>query len=480
MVVQRLLTIKMREEEIVMAGYNVVDWTDERLSWNPEDYNNISVTNINSQLIWKPGTVFYNNKDGVFETKFKTKLKLYNTGYISWMPPALYKSTCSLNVKKIDLENQSVNSMATSLIIFFIKNRSTKMQFDFPIHRLCYGIKLKLKLTCSRSLALALELDARNLDFNYDFALETSYVEGSNVSAEWVLLRTNISIVDSMDSDLSFKEIHFEYHFQRMPLFYILNMILPIWLMFFLSIFVFYLPTDACEKMTLSISILIGQTVFLTLLAKHTPETSMEIPLLSSYLLFTIMMVSFSVIMSVVVCNVHFRSSATHKLPRYFQVIFIDYIARYLNIKRPPPFEIDMPRRNSHGEDTKTTSMCYELELEEDGGKAVASEIMFNTHSKLFGCSDRKAMSTSVRNTTRPLARELRPAVEAIDFITTTMQQNDDESTTGSQVSFMSIALWLSWEAFIISGASIMWQSSGFKVALRLVTGEHAIRTILI
>ena len=184
-------------------------------------------------------------------------------------------------------------------------------------------------------------------------------------------------------------------------------MILPIWLMFFLSIFVFYLPTDACEKMTLSISILIGQTVFLTLLAKvtadgslwfiffilclkHTPETSMEIPLLrirlklfqvtitlfhkvltinltiksnflnepfkSSYLLFTIMMVSFSVIMSVVVCNVHFRSSATHKLPRYFQVIFIDYIARYLNIKRPPPFEIDMPRRNSHGEDSKGTS----------------------------------------------------------------------------------------------------------------------------
>ncbi|CBY22654.1 unnamed protein product [Oikopleura dioica] len=241
----------------------VVDWTDDRLSWNPMDYKNISVTNINSQLIWKPGTVFYNNKDGSFETKFKTKLKVMSNGYISWMPPALYKSTyrqkCSL--------------------IF----RST----DF---------------------------DARSLDFSYDFAISTSYVEGSNISAEWVLLRTNIFIVDSSDSDLSFREIHFEYHFQRMPLFYILNMILPIWLMFFLSIFVFYLPTDACEKMTLSISILIGQTVFLTLLAKHTPETSMEIPLLSSYLLFTIMMVSFSVIMSVIVCNVHFRSSATHKV----------------------------------------------------------------------------------------------------------------------------------------------------------------------
>ena len=90
MVVQRLLTIKMREEEIVMAGYNVVDWTDERLSWNPTDYKNISVTNINSQLIWKPGTVFYNNKDGSFETKFKTKLKVDSKGYISWMPPGKF------------------------------------------------------------------------------------------------------------------------------------------------------------------------------------------------------------------------------------------------------------------------------------------------------------------------------------------------------------------------------------------------------
>ena len=57
-------------------------------------------------------------------------------------------------------------------------------------------------------------------------------------------------------------------------------MIVPIWLMFSLSIFTFYIPTDGCEKITLSISILIGQTVFLTLIAKRVPETSIDIPLL--------------------------------------------------------------------------------------------------------------------------------------------------------------------------------------------------------
>ena len=38
--------------------------------------------------------------------------------------------------------------------------------------------------------------------------------------------------------------MHFVYSIQRMPAFYVLNMIVPIVLMFFLSIFVFYLPTE--------------------------------------------------------------------------------------------------------------------------------------------------------------------------------------------------------------------------------------------
>ena len=54
---------------------------------------------------------------------------------------------------------------------------------------------------------------------------------------------------------------------------------------------------EAFEKMTLSISILISQTVFLSLLAKRIPETSLDIPLLGGYLLFTMSMVSVRVVL---------------------------------------------------------------------------------------------------------------------------------------------------------------------------------------
>ena len=55
---------------------------------------------------------------------------------------------------------------------------------------------------------------------------------------------------------------------------------------------------EAFEKMTLSISILISQTVFLSLLAKRIPETSLDIPLLGGYLLFTMSMVSVRVLLA--------------------------------------------------------------------------------------------------------------------------------------------------------------------------------------
>ena len=49
-----------------------------------------------------------------------------------------------------------------------------------------------------------------------------------------------------------FHEVVFTLYLTRLPLFYVLNIIIPIILMFLLSIGVFYLPVDSGEKMTLS------------------------------------------------------------------------------------------------------------------------------------------------------------------------------------------------------------------------------------
>ena len=89
--------------------------------------------------------------------------------------------------------------------------------------------------------------------------------------------------------------------------------------------------------MSLSISILLSLTVFFLLLAEIIPPTSMSVPLLGKslyenlhrkiisikkyvypisgkYLLFTMILVTFSVVVTIGVLNVNFRTPATHKV----------------------------------------------------------------------------------------------------------------------------------------------------------------------
>jgi nicotinic acetylcholine receptor len=58
---------------------------------------------------------------------------------------------------------------------------------------------------------------------------------------------------------------------------------------------------------TLCSNILVSLTVFFLLLAEIIPPTSLAVPLLGKYLLFTMVLVSMSIGMTVVVLNIHFR-----------------------------------------------------------------------------------------------------------------------------------------------------------------------------
>lgn len=131
--------------------------------------------------------------------------------------------------------------------------------------------------------------------------------------------------------------ILFNVTIRRKTLFYTINLILPIIAISTVTVLVFYLPSNSGEKITLSISILLALTVFFLLLSDISPPTSIVIPLIGKYLLFTLIMVTTSIFLTVYTLSIHFRSPSTHVMSPWVRRVFTEFLPKCLIMKRPQP-----------------------------------------------------------------------------------------------------------------------------------------------
>lgn len=132
-----------------------------------------------------------------------------------------------------------------------------------------------------------------------------------------------------------FADIFFNITLRRKTLFYTVNLIVPCVGISYLSVLVFYLPADSGEKIALCINILLSQTMFFLLISEIIPSTSLALPLLGKYILFTMVLVGFSVVVTIVILNVHYRKPSTHKMAPWVRSFFIKSVPKLLLMRVP-------------------------------------------------------------------------------------------------------------------------------------------------
>ncbi|KAG5850372.1 acetylcholine receptor subunit delta isoform X1 [Anguilla anguilla] len=397
-----LISLKEVDETLLSNVWMEHGWYDSRLSWNSTEFDGIGVLHLPSQMVWLPEIVLENNNDAQFQVAYYSNVLVYPSGYVYWLPPAIFRSSCAINVNYFPFDWQNCTLKFSSLT---------------------YNAK-------EISMNLKEETEA-----NKTYKVEWIIIdpEGFTENGEWEIIhkpaRKNIYKHIPMDSN-KHQDITFYLIIKRKPLFYVVNIIIPCVLISFMASLVYYLPADSGEKMTLSISVLLAQSVFLLLISQRLPETSMAIPLIVKYLMFIMVLVTIVVLNCVIVLNLHFRTPSTHLMSEWTKEFFLERLPRILHMSRPmesePTWEgMALPRRSS--------SLGYIAKAEEYYTIKARSELMFEKQSERHGLATRTtpaAVNTTSNDgeATEQLYAEMKPAVEGANYIVKHMRDKNDYS----------------------------------------------------
>jgi len=230
-----------------------------------------------------------------------TKATVNFNGEVVWEPPAIYKSSCTIEVEFFPFDIQLCSM------------RFASWTYD--------GQQVDLLHECSTSPR------AREVIYN-GIDLRDFYESG-----EWDILE--VSAEKNVNNNTEYPDITFNVTMRRKTLFHTVNLIIPSVAISCLTILVFYLPSDSCEKITLCISILLSLNFFFLLLAEIIPPTSIVVPLIGKYLLFTMILITLSIIVTVITLNVHFRSPSTHTMAPWVRRVFLNILPKMLLMRRP-------------------------------------------------------------------------------------------------------------------------------------------------
>lgn len=226
--------IDEKRQTISIRAFLELKWNDAFLSWDRAKYSNISTISVKVAEIWTPDIALKLSFGKLGELGHEDgNAVVDHTGAVVVWPYSSYTVPCKISIAKFPFDEQ------TCRYLFM------------PWTNTASALKLRNisgKVTLSR------------------------YTE----SGEWELLYGETSFVSIPYGDDFYDEVSFELSLRRKPLFYVMNVMIPVLCISLLNMFCFLLPSEDGERVTLSISIFLTLAVFLTIVNSTMPESSDE------------------------------------------------------------------------------------------------------------------------------------------------------------------------------------------------------------
>ncbi|XP_010766197.1 cholinergic receptor, nicotinic, alpha 11 [Notothenia coriiceps] len=277
-----------------------MSWFDHYLQWNQSEHPGVKNLRFTTDQVWTPDILLYNSADDDFDSTFKTNVLVNSSGYAEYLPPGIFMSTCNVDVR----------------------------WFPFDIQ------KCELKFGSWTYDGWLMDLQMNDAD-----------ISGYMPNGEWDLIGVPGTRSEAFYDCCKepYPDVTFVVTIRRRTLYYALNLLIPCVLLSSMTLLIFVLPADSGEKISLGITVLLSLTVFMLLVAEIMPATSDSVPLIGQYFASIMIIVGMSVMATVVVLQYHHHDPNGGNMPKWVQLVLLQWVAWFLRMKRPG--ENDDPER---------------------------------------------------------------------------------------------------------------------------------------
>lgn len=251
--------------EIGVVGSLGVEWKDVRLIWNPSDYGgDLNQTSFFVDDIWKPYLVLMNSYEEIKPIlSGGFSCKVWYNGHVSCLPPP---------------------SMSEALCI------SDLVKYPYDI-KVCV---LQIYVSGYHSS-----------DFKLRPRSSKIYVDTYTDNGPWNITSTLIS-VDTQNTE----RLNLFIKMKRRPTTYLWHLS-PIFVLSVIKILVFRLPDESGERISFSITILLAEIVFLTIIQEKLPRASISDAPVLLIKQFVDILISFFILIGTIEASVRYNRAKT-------------------------------------------------------------------------------------------------------------------------------------------------------------------------
>ncbi|KAH7696911.1 Protein ACR-19 a, partial [Aphelenchoides avenae] len=296
---QQIIDIDEKAQVLTANIWIRMSWSDVYLTWDPSEYGGIKEVRLPINSIWKPDVLLYNSVDQRFDTMWPVNVVVTFDGNVSWIPPAIIRSTCRIDVTSFPFDDQTCSFKFGSWTYsgFFTDLRNQSVSLD--------------PYTANGEWHLLSVTSHRNHIY-YECCPGEPYVD-----------------------------VTFKISVRRRTLYYGINLVIPSILISSLALLGFTLPPDSGEKLNLCVTIFMSLCVFMLMVAETMPQTSDTLPLIEVYFTCVMFEVGASVICTVVVLNFHHRNAEAYfPMPNWMRTLLLKWLPWILCMHRPPRVKI--------------------------------------------------------------------------------------------------------------------------------------------